>query len=311
MKIPPPIHTIASAVDAYHEAQQERPRLHLGASQLGHHCKRWIWLSFRWAVIEKFEGRILRLFRRGQNEEATVIADLKAIGCVISGTQDRVQFGGHVSGSLDGIIESGLPGAEKTPHVLEIKTHGRKSFDELEKAGSVKEAKPQHWAQMQVYMHGCDINRSLYTAVCKDDDRYYFERVRYDEEAAKRLIAKGHRLSTDDHKPPPISTDPTWYQCRWCPAYAMCHQSKSTQEINCRTCAHSTAREDGTWHCARWDAKIPDEVQYTGCGSHVLHPEMAPWRMVDGDGIRATYEIDGRQVVNGEGAVASKELVQC
>ncbi len=109
--LPDPQHSIAALIDAAHEAKAEAPRGHLGASLLGHHCDRWLWLNFRWAVIEKFPGRILRVFRRGQNEEAQIVSDLRAIGIDIrdtQGAQSRVDFGAHVGGSLDGIIHSGV-----------------------------------------------------------------------------------------------------------------------------------------------------------------------------------------------------------
>ena len=116
MQIPEPEITITSLIDKAHQARVSKPRPHLGCSMLGHHCERWMWLSFRWAVIEQFPGRILRLFRRGQNEEAQIISDLRAIGMVVNGTQRRVDFGSHVSGSLDG-IGKGVPSAPKTEHV--------------------------------------------------------------------------------------------------------------------------------------------------------------------------------------------------
>jgi hypothetical protein len=72
--IPPPIHTIANLIDEHHASQPDEPRLHLGGSMLGHPCDRWLWLSFRWAVREKFPGRIRRLFRRGNNEEDIITA---------------------------------------------------------------------------------------------------------------------------------------------------------------------------------------------------------------------------------------------
>ena len=236
--LPKPINTISAAIDNWHTAHQDKPRPHMGASGLGHPCDRWVWLSFRWAVVEQFDGRILRLFRRGQNEEATVVADLKAIGCRITHTginQSRVDLGGHLGGSIDGIIESGLPGAERTRHILEIKTHGRKSFDELEKTQSVQKAKPVHWCQMQLYMHGSHIDRALYAAVCKDTDRYYFERVKYDQAAAEALLDRGHRLSTADRMPEPISADPSWYQCKWCPAYGIiCFREQGVHHAKAR-----------------------------------------------------------------------------
>ena len=114
MKLPEPVHTITSLIDQYHQSQAEKPRPHMGCSLLGHPCDRWLWLSFRWAVREEFEGRILRLFRRGQMEEDTIVRDLRAIGIDIRFTgkvQQRVDFDSHVSGSLDGIIETGVPEA--------------------------------------------------------------------------------------------------------------------------------------------------------------------------------------------------------
>jgi len=224
MKLPEPIHNLVALIDQHHESLAEKPRGHLGCSMLGHHCERWLWLSFRWAVVEKFEGRILRLFRRGHNEEATIISDLRAAGLDVRSSQARVNFGSHVSGSLDGIIESGVPEAPRKRHVAEFKTHSKKSFEDVVKNG-VEKSKPQHWVQTMVYMFGTDIDRALYVAVCKDDDRIYTERVRLDKDVAQKAIAKGQRIALADRMPPPISTDPSYYLCKFCPAYGIyCHR---------------------------------------------------------------------------------------
>lgn len=73
--------------------------------------------------------------------------------------------------------------------------------------------------------------------------------------------------------------------------------------INCRTCAHSTAKEDSTWRCECHDADgIPVDFQRQACDSHVLHPDMVPWQRKDGlDDWTAVYVIEGRDVANGEG----------
>lgn len=297
---------IADAINKHHENKQSKPRPHMGCSQLGHPCDRWLWLNFRWAVIEKFPGRILRLFRRGQNEESTVVADLRAIGLHVSGTQNRVRFGSHVSGSIDGIVK----GLTKEDHVLEIKTHSKKSFDSLMKEG-VQKSKPQHYTQMQVYMHGTGLNRALYVSRCKDDDRQYNERVHYDPAHAERMIDKGKSIATSDTMPAPLSTDPSWYQCKFCAAHDFCHKSKKTKEVNCRTCAHSTAEKDGTWSCAYWKNTIPTDFQYQGCDNHVLHPDLVPWELdtkksTDTD---AVYMIDGKERMNGGNGYKSRELL--
>ena len=314
MKIPPPLDVIAQCIDASHERAQEPPRGHMGASLLGHRCDRYLWLQFRWAAPEKFPGRILRLFRRGQNEEATVLADLKRIGCSLrpGDGQERVSFGSHVSGSLDGIIDFGVPGADKTPHVLEIKTHSKKSFDALEKDG-VQKAKPLHYVQMQVYMHGTKLTRALYVGVCKDNDALHCERVKYDEAVAVKAIERGRRLATTHRMPEPISADPSWYECKFCPAHDLCHGSKLTAEVNCRTCINSTATPESTWTCARNDdEEIPLDYQRHGCEEHGLHPDLVPWdRVPEGDeDWRPWYRIDGVPVANGPGGTHSHALVR-
>lgn len=277
MKIPDPINTIASAIDAWHESQAEPPRPHMGASMLGHACDRWLWLSFRWAVRERFPGRVLRLFRRGRDEEATILADLRAIGCVIREEKDgqhRVSFGSHVGGSIDAVIESGVPEAPTKTHIAEFKTHSKKSFDSLEKEG-VEKSKPMHYIQMQTYMHGTGIDRALYLAVCKDDDRLYTERIRYDKEVAEKAIARGKRLALADEQPPPLSKDPTWYECRFCAAHSYCHEKKARVPKSCRTCRYSTALEDGTWRCEQHNSDdIPLDFQRIGCSDYKIHDDM-------------------------------------
>jgi hypothetical protein len=162
-------------------------------------------------------------------------------------------------------------------------------------------------------MHGTDLKRAFYVAVCKDDDRIYTERLEYDREHAEKAIAKGQRLTMSDRLPPPISIDASWFECKMCAGHDFCHGSKTTKQVNCRTCAHITPMEDSTWHCAKWDATVPLDAQHEGCESHVLHPDLVPWKRLEGpsDWV-AIYEIDGLGIANGEpgeGVFGSKELL--
>lgn len=303
---------VESKIDEWHEKNQGKPRPHLGVSLIGGSCRRKMWLSFRWAVIEKFNGRTLRLFRRGQMEEQTAVSDLKSAGVDIRLTgqnQSFVNFGSHVSGSVDGVIFSGVPGAEKSKHVWECKTHGQKSFDDLLKNG-VQKSKPEHYAQMQGYMLGLDIDRALYYAVNKNTDEIYTERIKLDRVFAQKLIDDAKAIATADRMPEPLSADPSWYQCKFCACHDFCHVSKKTKEVNCRTCAHSTAKDDSTWHCARYNDIIPVDAQRTGCRAHVLHPDLVPWKMSGASGEwSAVYEIDAEQIVNGEDGHESMEML--
>ena len=285
MKIEPPLETTATLVYAalQEKGRKEKPRSHLGASVIGHKCERWIWLSFRWAVREDFEGRILRLFRRGQDEENYVYKDLDAAGLHVQpvdpNTGKQFNFAeGFFAGSMDGIIRSGVPEAPKAPHILEIKTHSVKSFDALVKDG-VKKSKPQHYDQMQTYMrYRLPINRALYFAVCKDDDRIYTERIDYDAKHAEKLREKAHRIIAMHRPPEKISEDATWFECKYCAAHDLCHVGKITKHANCRTCCHFTATPEGKAMCSHWESEIPTlDAQIAGCECHLLHPDLTPW----------------------------------
>ena len=306
MKLP---NNTINMINNYHESQQEPPRPHLGASLIGHKCERYLWLNFHWAVIEKFEGRILRLFRRGHNEEASIIKDLRSIGVDIRASQSRVDFGNHFSGSVDGIIHSGLPESPNKLHVAEFKTHSKKSFDALVKDG-LQKSKPMHYAQLQVYMLGMKIDRGFYMAICKDNDEIYTCRVQLDKEFAESMVVKAKRITMLESLPPPISTDASWFECKFCTAHDFCHGSKTIKESNCRTCAHSTTLEDSTWNCTKWDSIIPVDAQRTGCEYHVTTPELMPYQFKPAhDEWHAIYMINGKAVLNGKDGYASSEIL--
>ncbi len=309
--IPEPINTIALLIDQAHEETSGRPRPHMGASMLGHHCDRWLWLSFRWAVQPQFPGRVLRLFRRGHKEEDMIVSDLRRIGVDVTCTgpaQAKVDFGCHVSGSIDGIL-SNLPNASNTTAILECKTHSDKSFNDIVKNG-LEKSKPQHWVQCHVYMLGRQLTRALYYAVNKNDDSIYTEWVKFDRDVAVKAVERGKRLALDERLPPPISTDPSWYQCKFCDAYKFCHQKEPTKHANCRTCANVTPRDDGTFFCERWQDTIPVQHQHDGCDHHLIHPDLVPWEFEGSeDGLHVTWTIDGRQILNGPDGYKSREIV--
>jgi len=266
---------VTAAIDAHHESQYTPwERDHLGCSQIGHKCDRYIWLKFRFALERTKEqiedrvktskkrssirshGQLLRLFRRGHMEEFTVREDLEAIGCVIDderwvrehprpgvswndkSQQIGVDLGKFLSGSVDGVIHSGLPGAPKTPHLLEVKTSGTAPFHEVRENG-VREAKFQHFVQMQLYMHALGLKRALYLVVCKETDELYAERVEYDREIALAFIARGHWLAALNRVPDyPEWASASWWECKMCEGWKQCWGGETTDQRNCRTCVN-------------------------------------------------------------------------
>lgn len=229
---------------AYEADRDDGFRPHLGASQIGKSCERALWYDFRWATPARFPGRILRLFETGQLEEARLVRNLRRTGATVlnvdpeTGRQWRVEaHDGHFGGSLDAVA-LGLLEAPKTWHVVEFKTHALKSFRELVARGVV-EAKPQHAAQMQVYMALTGLTRALYVAVCKDTDDLHVERVRADRKQAERLLAKARRIIEAARPPARISEDPAWWECRFCDHHAVCHDV-AAPAVTCRSCLHAT-----------------------------------------------------------------------
>jgi len=275
-------------IDQYHEKHNasEQSRPYLGCSSAGYRCERRIWLMFRWAVQDRPSGRTLRMFRRGREEERLVLEDLRAIGCVITDCQKEVVLTPYIKGHVDGIITSGLPGHEDEQFVLEIKTFSSNAFTQVMRKG-VKEARHDHWVQMQLYMLGLQIPQALYFAVCKDDDRLYTEIVRLDVERAQYILAKLDRLTMENRLPPPISRDPTWWECKGCPAYSFCHEQVPVTERNCRTCAHGAPTSTGLsatpWEC-RYEPVSPQELtvqqQRQGCECYMPMREFTDqgWR---------------------------------
>ncbi|MTI13813.1 PD-(D/E)XK nuclease family protein [Sansalvadorimonas verongulae] len=283
MKIPESKTTISAIYQHYEDHAEDGFRPHLGASIIGKDCARALWYDFHWCTPASFNGRMLRLFETGQMAEDRFVANLRNAGVTIFETdpQTRQQFrvqacAGHFGGSLDGIGQ-GFVEAPKAWHVVEMKTHSEKSFKDLQKKG-VQEAKPQHFAQMQIYMHLTStsdgpMKRAYYIAVNKNTDELYGERVKYDKDAATRLIHKAAQIIASDTPLPKLNEDPTWYQCKFCDHRNTCH-GQQAPAVNCRTCLHSTPVDNGQWHCARYDCPVPEANQRKGCASHLYIPHL-------------------------------------
>ena len=303
--------TTAQAIYAVHErARTAAPRSYLGVSQLGHECERFLWLSFRGAKSEPFDGRMLRLFDTGQREEARLVAEMRAAGIVVSeaqpdGAQWSVEaFGGHLRGHLDAALHR-LPEAPTVWHVGEFKTHNDKSFKSL-KADGVKKSKPEHYAQMTIYMGLTDSKRGLYYAINKNDDEIYVERIGFEQEDFDRLLAKAKDVITSPSPPLRISEDPSWFQCKMCDHHDICHGAELPLP-NCRSCAHSTPIIDGGWSCAKNGPSIDThEAQLIGCDMHRYIPDLLSnfAEMLDANQeanwVKYKHKATGKEFYNGD-----------
>lgn len=264
--------------DAYREGEDSF-RSHLGASIIGRECPREIWYSFHWATRPFFEGRMLRLFNRGHLEEGRFISLLLMAGFAVyqqdaNGNQYRISHaGGHFGGSGDGVVV-GLPELQPgQAALLEFKTHSEKSFTKLVSDG-VREAKFEHFVQMQMYMRKMGLAVALYMAVNKNNDDIYEELVYLDPLLADQFLERGEKLVFATEPPARIGKSVGSYKCKFCDHIDVCHRKKEPS-VNCRTCKHSKVHEDGTWRClhpTQWgigtEHVLPKEVQLSACPSY-------------------------------------------
>jgi hypothetical protein len=283
--LPPPRNPTVDAIyQAYEANAEDGRRPHLGASLIGDDCERKLFHTFRWATVERHDGRLLRLFQTGHLAEHRFVADLRSIGCEVqevnpeTGRQWQVSaVGGHFGGSMDGVV-LGLPEAPKTRHVAEFKTHGEKSFTELKKKG-VKEAKPLHWSQMQVYMNLGGLERAFYMAVNKNTDELYAERVRIDKDEGVRLVAKAERVIKATTAPDRIATTEDFYKCRFCPHSNVCW-GKAAPPRHCRSCVFAEV-VDGGWRCGKSNRNLTVTEQKAGCPDFRFLPTFIPGEQID------------------------------
>lgn len=256
--------------DAYRQ-DDDQHRTHLGASYVGEECARKIYYSWRWFTIKKFEGRIIRLFNRGHMEEARMIACLLTIGVEVTqqdaeGRQFTISHaGGHVGGSGDG-VGKGIPDLEPDQYaLLEFKTHGEKSFDQLAENG-VRVSKLEHYAQMQVYMRKMELAVGLYLAVNKNTDELYGEIITLNSEFADQYLDRGQMIVSMPQPPSRISESPGFWKCRFCDHRPVCHNLQGgVPEFNCRTCIHSIPLPSGEWQCSMDGTLLSKEAQIKGC----------------------------------------------
>lgn len=274
----PEMGTVARIYRQYElEAEESPARGYLGGSEIGHPCERYLWLKLRGAERKKWDGRMLRLFEHGQREEERMAENLRSIGCELVQYDEKGEqygfslWGGLFSGHYDGVVR-GIPEAPKTWHLWECKTHNRKSFEELRKLG-VEASKPMHFAQMQIYMHMAELERALYTAINKDTDEIYVERVSYDKAFSQSLLDRAEHICFTDEPSPPLGRDASWYQCKGCEMSGICY-GRELPKSSCRSCAQVTPQRDGTWKCEAGNE--PDPI-YGACARWVAHLNAIPW----------------------------------
>lgn len=282
----PAVKTLA-AVSEKTAINEEPFRAHLGSSIIGKECARAIWYSFHWARVERFDGRMMRLFNRGHLEEKRFVKYLRDIGVEVweaGEAGDMKSFmrfsdiSGHFGGTPDGVGRNlpDLPPEE--PFLLEFKTHNDKSFKKLQSEGIMR-TKWGHFIQMQVLMHKLGMRFALYCAVNKNDDDILMELVQYDEGAALKAIERARMIIWSEEPPLKINESPGYWACKFCHLNRMCHFKDEMPARNCRTCAFGFPNKNGTWTCRNPDgplegSELIEEQQRKGCEAYQVSAQI-------------------------------------
>lgn len=289
--------TVAAIYAHYVTKRKQAHRQHLGGSQIGNPCARALWYQFRWMDSPVFDGRTLRIFETGDREESRLIENLRAVGVTVwdrdPDTGRQINFtecGGHFALSLDGVGQGFKESGQ--PHTLEFKTMNDKNFKTLQKDG-VEKSKPVYWAQCQIGMHLADLDRCAFIAVNKNTDEIYMERIKRDLAAGLQLVAKAQEVIFSDKPPAKLNNDPSFYLCKLCDYRHVCHEGKPP-EVNCRTCAHATPEQDGTWTCTKGQAFGAP------CVLHLFNPYAMPWEVHDATPDWVEYVTSDGEIIRNE-----------
>lgn len=176
-------------------------RTHLGASQIGKFCDREIYYGLHSTTNVPKEGRMLRLFETGNQQEYRIALELKQLGIEVMIEVDNIHIknmllesgiraglkgelsemhfeDGNFKGSLD-MLTRGWEENKEELFNTEIKTFSNKKFD-LFKASGVKTSNYVYYVQAQMYMGFKNLNRTILIGVNKDTDNIHSEVIHLD-----------------------------------------------------------------------------------------------------------------------------------
>lgn len=317
-------------IDSLISSKRSVPSSRMGASSISKKCERAIWLDFHWAVDKKISPKAGRIFHLGsilEEEMENYLRSSLNVDLQYTGKdQIKIEIAPHFVCMPDGIIFSGVPTAEKTVHTWENKSCNKETYNKFVKEG-VLSAKPEYYVQMQCEMYAASlflkkkVERAFFTAYCKDNSEIYAERIDFEEECLKAYLDKAEKIRKSETLPGLLSTDPTNFFCKFCDYSHFCHFTHQSENINCRTCCHSTPEEDGSWSCAldkkyEWGMGALDkDMQEYGCDYHAFNPSLMTHftyypELSTETSVAFEYPLSGEVILNGMDGVSSDEFLR-
>lgn len=224
-------------------------------------CERRIWLRSHWAITSE---RSPAFWRRRALEEADakrLASELRAIGYSI-GSESIINISPRISVSASWFMNGG----KRTPLMVGSDT-----------------------IPVGIVAHAMGLKHGYML----DNDAIHD--VPASEPEHDRVCNRVERIVQARRAPEIAEGAP----CDGCQFNDLCHGSRLSREVNCRSCAHARTDDSGEWRCnAGHNADEQD-----GCPAHVLHPSLVPWELDKENSTRtfAAWRLpDGRILRNGD-----------
>jgi len=219
-------------IDAKVQEDRGEQRGYMGLSQVGtmYTCPRKAWYTMHGYNGKPFPGRILRLFRTGEDIEFNVVTDLINAGFPVTdaqkaviATQDEYSFTGHIDGIVHGLDQIDI-GKKKC--LFECKSANEKSFAKLQKLQSYEAWNETYKAQVHVYAFLLGLDRILVCVENKNTSQRYWERIHVDQEYAIKTLVLAFEIYRNP-RPERVCPNPAYYQAKFCDHCEQCFNDEA------------------------------------------------------------------------------------
>ena len=267
----------------------------LGPSSLGdpeqkNFCIRKVNLSLRNVTHRHVDAKGLRIFARGDREEANIMALLIQAGFVVmpyavrvDGVDKQFEYRNYkdtFAAKVDAIIKLCPDWPDPEEHgILEVKTMKQKYFDRLTRNG-VEIGFPDYYVQAQCYLVLFKLKYLLHVTTNKDTEELYAEIIVPDKKVLKRvnIVLKTvlNPPAKNGYERIPVRPFKTtkYPPCAWCNHKRVCW-GMDLPRNHCRTCVNFRFRKGDKYnYCMLYEKQMNAKEQYWGCNNHRYNPDL-------------------------------------
>lgn len=216
------------------EKDKKREQVKFYISDAGK-CPRNIFFSLKHVPKKELEAERLRIFDHGDYIQMMIQRPLFSLG-IVRAVEVPIRPNEIISGRADFIIS-----IEGVPYVVDVKSiSGRLNLEKM------AEPKPEHYYQVQLYLHFFKIQKGILLYINKDTQELKEFIFDYDEELANRILKWFERLKEKIEKdivPKRIPDYPKNWQCQYCPYREICDIS-GAGELNWKKLKEKILKEE-------------------------------------------------------------------